>query len=69
MDCSLYLPHGNPGDITGGAVSARSAHPGGVWLVYMDGHAAFVTQSIALPIWRALASRSGGEAIDSGGLP
>ena len=65
-DCSVSNPFGNPGDIAGGAISARSNHPGGVNLLLMDGSVRFVKQGIALPAWRALASRAGGDvaAID-----
>lgn len=62
-DCSLNLPTGYPGDLSGGAISARSHHPGGVNVLLMDGSIRFVTQGVNLPIWRALASRAGGEAI------
>ncbi|MGE0378542.1 MAG: DUF1559 domain-containing protein, partial [Planctomycetaceae bacterium] len=44
-------------------VSARSAHPGGVQTALCDGSARFVGENIDLVIWRALATRAGGEVI------
>ena len=66
-DCSAESTFGRPGDISGGAVAARSGHPGGVHLLMMDGSARFVREHVNLALWRALASRSDGEPI--GGLP
>lgn len=43
------------------AYSAGSLHPGGANIVYADGRVDFVRDSIELSIWRALASRGGGE--------
>jgi len=62
-DCSADLAFGMPGDISGGAVSARSAHSNGVYVVFMDGSVKFVKNSIDLMVWRALATRSGHEMI------
>ena len=45
-----------------GFMAARSNHPGGVYLLCCDGSTRFVTSAIDLAIWRALATRSGGEA-------
>ena len=56
-DCIVYH---NPG-----WKAARSAHPGGVNLLYCDGHAAFVKDSVAPDVWRALSTRAGGEVIAS----
>lgn len=44
-----------------GLTAARSWHVGGVQLVTADGSVHFVSDSVELSIWRALASRSGGE--------
>jgi hypothetical protein len=52
-------------EATSGLCTARSAHPGGVNLMTMDGAVHFVGDSVHLPIWRALATRAGGEQIDS----
>ncbi|HQU45184.1 MAG TPA: DUF1559 domain-containing protein [Pirellulales bacterium] len=45
-----------------GAYTARSYHPGGVNSAMADGSARFVSQDIDLSVWRALATRGGGEA-------
>ena len=42
---------------------ARSLHPGGVNVLFCDGHAAFVRDGVALPAWRAIATRAGGEVV------
>ncbi len=47
-------------------VSARSRHPGGVMVALGDGSAHFVSDQIALSIWRAVASMSGGETVTGG---
>jgi prepilin-type N-terminal cleavage/methylation domain-containing protein/prepilin-type processing-associated H-X9-DG protein len=45
--------------------SARSRHsPGGVNAVFCDGHVAWISNSISLPIWRALGTSQGGEVLD-----
>jgi prepilin-type N-terminal cleavage/methylation domain-containing protein/prepilin-type processing-associated H-X9-DG protein len=43
--------------------SFRSRHVGGLQFAFADGSVRFVQQSIALPVYRALATISGGEAI------
>ena len=65
MDCSLSLPFGLPGDVASGTITARSAHPGGVNALMMDGSVRFVKQGIDRHLWRSLGSRSGGEVISS----
>ncbi len=44
-----------------GLSTARSKHNGGVNVTYCDGSVRFISDSIDLPTWRALATRSGGE--------
>jgi prepilin-type N-terminal cleavage/methylation domain-containing protein/prepilin-type processing-associated H-X9-DG protein len=44
-----------------GLKAARSRHPGGVNLLYCDGHVLFVVNSIELATWRALATMAGNE--------
>jgi prepilin-type N-terminal cleavage/methylation domain-containing protein len=46
-------------------VAPRSEHPGSVVLAFGDGHTAIVNDGIDLPVWRAIGSRNGEEAIDS----
>ena len=48
-----------------GLTTARSHHPGGVNVWLCDGSVRFIADTIDMPIWRALATRSGGEAISS----
>ncbi len=45
--------------------AARSMHSGGVNTAFGDGHVAFIKDSISLPTWRALATRSGRETLSS----
>lgn len=45
-----------------GAYTARSSHPGGVNLALCDGSVRFVGEEIALPVWRAAATRANGES-------
>jgi prepilin-type processing-associated H-X9-DG protein len=40
-----------------------SAHPGGVSVAFGDGSVRFMKDSIALPVWRALSTRNGGEVV------
>jgi prepilin-type N-terminal cleavage/methylation domain-containing protein len=65
MDCSVDLPFGEPGDVSGGAISARSHHPGGMHTLMMDGRVTFVKDTVSIEAWRSLGSRSGGEALHS----
>jgi len=43
------------------AVTSRSYHSGGVNAAMMDGSVHFIRSSISLEVWRALATRAGGE--------
>ena len=45
------------------AVTARSYHPGVINILLADGSARTIGDSIALPVWRALGTRAGGEII------
>ncbi|MDE2506215.1 MAG: DUF1559 domain-containing protein [Planctomycetota bacterium] len=49
-----------------GVFTATSRHPGGVHTLFMDGSVHFVKNSVALAVWRALATRSGGEVVSAG---
>ncbi len=48
-----------------GVFTATSRHPGGVNTLFMDGSVHFVKDSVALSIWRAWATRSGGEVVSA----
>jgi prepilin-type N-terminal cleavage/methylation domain-containing protein/prepilin-type processing-associated H-X9-DG protein len=74
--CTLYnhvsTPNTNtcaglpfPGTMTNMAmqVAPNSHHPGGVNVLLADGSVRFVANSIDLRVWRALGTRSGGEAV------
>ncbi|MEX2119775.1 MAG: H-X9-DG-CTERM domain-containing protein [Pirellulales bacterium] len=37
--------------------AARSNHPGGVMVLFCDGHVQFVAQTIELHVWRAISTR------------
>jgi prepilin-type processing-associated H-X9-DG protein len=45
--------------------TARSNHSGGVNVAFVDGHVAFIKDSISLPTWKALGTRAGGEVVSS----
>ncbi len=53
----------NTGDGPNHYIASRSVHPGGVNVLLGDGSIRFIKDSIALPTWKALSSRSGGEVI------
>jgi prepilin-type N-terminal cleavage/methylation domain-containing protein/prepilin-type processing-associated H-X9-DG protein len=59
-DCIVYH---NPG-----WKAARSFHPGGINLLFSDGHTNFVKNTISGVIWRATATRAGGEVISADAL-
>jgi prepilin-type N-terminal cleavage/methylation domain-containing protein/prepilin-type processing-associated H-X9-DG protein len=44
-----------------GVLGARSNHPGGVNIGFCDGSLRFIRDTIDLAVWRALATRAGGE--------
>lgn len=46
-----------------GTFPATSNHPGGVNVLMMDGSVKFAKDSIALPVWRGLATCQGGEVV------
>ncbi|MFI5455422.1 MAG: DUF1559 domain-containing protein [Isosphaerales bacterium] len=56
-DCIVYH---NPG-----WKAARSAHPGGVNTLFCDGHVVFVKDTVDPRIWRAVATRAGGEVVSA----
>ena len=60
FDCWQTSPPHNPAIKT-----ARSNHPGGVNVLFCDGHVGFVKDTIGLGTWRALATRSNGEVVSA----
>jgi prepilin-type N-terminal cleavage/methylation domain-containing protein/prepilin-type processing-associated H-X9-DG protein len=52
------------GQVQEGAYSAASRHPGGAHTLFLDGHVQFQSSTLALPIWRAQATRNGGEVLE-----
>jgi prepilin-type N-terminal cleavage/methylation domain-containing protein/prepilin-type processing-associated H-X9-DG protein len=66
MDCSAALPLSDPGNIPGIASTARSFHPGGVHVLFMDGHVSNVKNAVTLSVWRALGTRAGAEVGELG---
>ncbi|MEX0613270.1 MAG: DUF1559 domain-containing protein [Pirellulales bacterium] len=55
-ECENYSTHGN--------FAARSRHPSGVHVVFVDGSLRFVSDSINITFWRALGTIAGGEGVD-----
>lgn len=51
----------NGGYIQIGAYPPTSLHPGGVLVLFADGHVKFVSQSVDFAAWRAAGSRAGSE--------
>jgi prepilin-type processing-associated H-X9-DG protein len=43
----------------------RSDHPGGVHVLFADGSARFLRESLALPVLAAICTRAGGEPVGS----
>lgn len=56
IDCLIGSSRTAPGMAT-----ARSNHPGGVNALFADGSARFVKDSVSLAVWRAYATKAGGE--------
>lgn len=51
------------GNNEGAIVTARSYHPGGVNLLMADGSVRFVSNTINLPVWRAVGTRAGSDVV------
>jgi prepilin-type processing-associated H-X9-DG protein len=49
-----------------GLMAARSGHKGGVNVVLCDSSVRFVADSVAIAVWRATATRAGGESLRLG---
>ncbi len=48
-----------------GWMAARSKHPGGANVLFGDGHVTFQADAVAPAVWRAIATRAGGEIVPS----
>lgn len=62
-----YLPNADAWDCMNqpqqkGLFAARSYHPGGVLVGYCDGSVRFARETVELAVWRAIATRAGGES-------
>ena len=44
-------------------IAARSRHPGGVNVLFVDGHVGFYVDEVDLVVWQSLATIAGGEVI------
>ena len=51
----------------GGLFGASSGHPHGVNTLFADGSVHFVKDTVDIGVWRALATRTGGEAVTVAG--
>ena len=63
----------NPNSVAGNGYNnshsaARSYHPGGVNVVFLDGHVSFVGDEIDYYVWQALGTSKGGETVDASEL-
>ena len=59
----IGLPCFHTNDFKNMFALARSVHPGGVHVVFVDGHVNFVEDAIDLALWQALGTIAGGEAV------
>lgn len=53
----------NDGGPTIAVITSRSFHPGGVNVLFGDGSVKFINNSVSLPVWQALSTVAGGEAV------
>jgi prepilin-type N-terminal cleavage/methylation domain-containing protein/prepilin-type processing-associated H-X9-DG protein len=57
---------GNGYNFTAAHMAARSHHPGGVDVAFVDGSVHFIADTIAMSTWKALGTRSAGDLVDAG---
>ena len=50
-------------NLTYSTYATSSEHPGGVNVLFADGSVRFISNSIARPVWRAMGTRDGNEAV------
>ena len=60
LDCWQSSPPHDPA-----IKAARSNHPGGVNVLFCDGHVLFIKDSVNIATWRAVATRNAGEVISA----
>jgi prepilin-type processing-associated H-X9-DG protein len=60
LDCTS-----EPNMLYTAAVTARSWHPSGVHVAFADGHVRRIAETIDAKVWRAIATRQGGEILQS----
>lgn len=61
--CWNGIPDVSPWSTTRCAISATSLHTGGVNLLFCDGSARFMSESVDVSVWQALGTRNGGEVV------
>ena len=62
-DMVAYIANGSAGVSTYALVTSRSYHPGTVQTALVDGSVRSVQETIDPGVWRALATRAGGEVV------
>jgi prepilin-type N-terminal cleavage/methylation domain-containing protein/prepilin-type processing-associated H-X9-DG protein len=55
---------GNGYNFTAAHMAARSHHPGGVNVAFVDGSVHFIADTIDMPTWKALGTRSAGDLVN-----
>ena len=58
--------NGGSGSPTYAMITSRSYHPGIVQVAMVDGSVQQVSETIELPVWRAMSTRNGGEVVTPG---
>ncbi len=69
----FYPPNSQYPDCTDAGRNAavcgpRSFHPGGTNILFLDGHVQFIKNTVALPVFRGIATIQGGEIISADSL-
>jgi len=68
-DCAYPFQQNPPCSIGNGSqpdfAAARSHHSGGVNVLFADGSAKFIKDSVNIDIWRAISTKDGGEVVSS----